>query len=429
MESNNRILIVDDDPMIRDEYEFILGAESLVTTLTENLDTIDISSPINITPETQTFRLTCADEGESAANYIEKAINENQPFAAAFVDMKMPGMNGAETAKRLWAIDERVKIVIVTAFNEISPDEIVKIVGRDDIYFLRKPFHVEEIKQFARSFTQQWALEREQERLQNNLEKINATLEEMVMKRTAELRNAHNMLKKQDQEKFNFIRYISHEINTPLNYICAKELIDVERLADEEKQFMELIDKGYNRLNNLVKSALHYFSIADVNFQLKRTRVSLKEIINYLVSSKNNLISKQNLKFDINLGGIDVFNADPQYMEMLLNILIDNAIHFSNEGGLISVVGEVKGDSKQLRIIDEGKGIEKDDLTDIFVPFTIEEHKRHRGGYGFNLPIAKHICEVHGWDIWAKSAGLDKGAAFIINFKSEEAQKRKYDSF
>ena len=75
----------------------------------------------------------------------------------------MPGMNGAETVREIWKIDPNMKVVIVTAFSDILPDEIVGIVGREDIFYLRKPFNPQEIRQFARALCSQWDFDRERE--------------------------------------------------------------------------------------------------------------------------------------------------------------------------------------------------------------------------------------------------------------------------
>jgi len=94
---------------------------------------------------------------------VKSSLAKERPFAVAFIDMSMPGINGAETARQLWEIDPQIKIVIITAFSTYTPDDIVTIAGREDLLFLRKPFMNEEIRQFVRALTREWNLEREKE--------------------------------------------------------------------------------------------------------------------------------------------------------------------------------------------------------------------------------------------------------------------------
>jgi len=414
---NNRLLIVDDDPLVREAYQSILEKQpDLLNQMgafifSESFDTEKF-------PAANQYALSYCENGVKAIQQVKTAVGAHQPFAVAFIDMRMPGLNGAETARQLWEIDPNLKIVIVTAFSDISSSEITQIIGRNDIFFIRKPFHPVEIELFARSLTQQWTLEREQEKLQHELEQVNVHLADRVAEQTVALQHAHRLLKILDREKYHFIQYIAHEINTPLNYIGAKELIDLEKLTEDEQQFMDMIDQGYRRLRDLVKNALHYFSIADIDFQTQKTTILLPKLIHTAISFYQPEIDKQKLFFEVNLNGLQHIEADLQYANMLIKILFENAIHFSSVGGRVSIIGGTIDHPHQLRIINAGKGIEPADLENIFIAFTIEEHKRRPGGYGFNLPIAKHICEAHGWQIRAESAGINHGAQFIVDFKS-----------
>jgi sigma-B regulation protein RsbU (phosphoserine phosphatase) len=83
--------------------------------------------------------------------------------------MMMPGIDGAETAKQIWRLDPDIKIVIVTAYSDYTPDDIVNLVEREDLFYLRKPFNPAEIRQFARALTNQWELERDKEWLSAEL--------------------------------------------------------------------------------------------------------------------------------------------------------------------------------------------------------------------------------------------------------------------
>lgn len=85
---------------------------------------------------------------------------------------------GIVTAGRIWTIDPNIKIVIVTAYHEYAPEDIVQITGRQDLLYVNKPFNHEEIRQLARALLNQWNLEAEHQLLCKQLENSNTRLRE-----------------------------------------------------------------------------------------------------------------------------------------------------------------------------------------------------------------------------------------------------------
>jgi sigma-B regulation protein RsbU (phosphoserine phosphatase) len=166
---NRKILIIDDDPGVRDAYDHCLSAKAVSEIMSKGME-LFAEQEIDMTagPDGQ-YDITLTDCGESGVEAVKEALGSQRHFAVAFIDMMMPGIDGAETARQIWQIDADIKIVIVTAYSDYTPDDIVKLVGREDLFYLRKPFNPAEIRQFARALTNQWELEREKERLSAKL--------------------------------------------------------------------------------------------------------------------------------------------------------------------------------------------------------------------------------------------------------------------
>ena len=196
-EYNAKILVVDDDPGVRESYNQILASRPDSDIMAKGLSLFDENSQaVQATPGRQ-YDITLVDCGEAGVEAVEKALGSQIHFAAAFVDMMMPGINGAETAKKIWDLDPDIKIVIVTAYSEQTPDEIVRKVQREDLFYLRKPFNPAEIRQFARALTKQWNLERERQTLSAELGQANQQLKryaEDLKDTLLELRGAHKKL-------------------------------------------------------------------------------------------------------------------------------------------------------------------------------------------------------------------------------------------
>ncbi len=172
---NNRVLIIDDDPEIRDAYRLVLSPEqevekSSIAQLTRLLDNGRILKP----SAPFSFELGFASQGSEGVAIAESALQNSQPFAVAFIDIRMPpGFDGMETAARIRRIDPHMEIVIVTAYSDRSREEIVRAVGAPEkLLFLRKPFDPEELIQMALSLTAKWNLARQAEEQKNELQTV-----------------------------------------------------------------------------------------------------------------------------------------------------------------------------------------------------------------------------------------------------------------
>ncbi|MBF0421589.1 MAG: response regulator [Magnetococcales bacterium] len=150
---NNRILVVDDDHNLLTLYKHLLqpSAPKQRSMLEEF-----VQAPTPTEPQPPVFAVDLIDQGEDAVEQVRRSIIEGRPYALAFVDMRMPpGIDGLETAKKMRALDDRITIVIVTAFSDRSVDEIQQMLQHDVLY-VRKPVTHDEILQHARNACIAW---------------------------------------------------------------------------------------------------------------------------------------------------------------------------------------------------------------------------------------------------------------------------------
>ena len=158
-EANRRILIVDDQREIHDDFEEMLGVEG--SRATDQLAAAFVDAEPE--PRQTGFALLHATSGEGALELVEQAHREGAPVAVAFVDVRMPpGIDGIETVRRIRRIDSRVEIVIMTAYTDRRFSEIVQHIELlHKLLYVRKPFAREEMQQIAESLVYKWNLERE----------------------------------------------------------------------------------------------------------------------------------------------------------------------------------------------------------------------------------------------------------------------------
>lgn len=160
-EINRRILVIDDMAEIHVDYRRVLCPSHQPSTAhvlaSEILGSDD--SEFITTPD---FIVDCATHGEEGLRMVEKAMAEGEPYAAAFVDVRMPpGWDGIETIKRIWQVDPFIQMTIVTAYSDYSWESICRELGAtDQLLMLKKPFESIEILAIASSLTCKWDLMR-----------------------------------------------------------------------------------------------------------------------------------------------------------------------------------------------------------------------------------------------------------------------------
>ena len=153
---NLRVLVIDDNPDIREDFRKILHAKVEEESFTEARTALFGEPPLSEALEP--FELDCADQGQAGLIKVQSARSEGRPYAVAFVDMRMPpGWDGLETIEHLWKEDPELQVVICTAYSDQPWDEVTKRIGRNDkLLILQKPFNSIEVSQLATALCRKW---------------------------------------------------------------------------------------------------------------------------------------------------------------------------------------------------------------------------------------------------------------------------------
>jgi PAS domain S-box-containing protein len=176
-----RILVIDDNVAIHEDFQKILGGISAPVSKLNRVEAEIFGEPAKAA-QRMPFRIDCASQGQEALVLVERSLSANDPYALAFVDIRMPpGLDGVETIERIWQICPDMQTVICTAYSDYSWDEVINRFGHtDNLIILKKPFETVEVLQVAHALTKKWALGR-QARLRLK------DLERMVQERTQKL--------------------------------------------------------------------------------------------------------------------------------------------------------------------------------------------------------------------------------------------------
>src|SRR5882672_5744610 len=158
---NRRILLIDDNPAIHDDFRKILVADDAGASVID-AEAATIFGTDNPKSFGMAFDMDSAFQGEEALNKVRQALAAGEPYAAAFVDMRMPpGWDGLETIQRIWQVYPDLETIICTAYSDHSWQEIQRRLGTSDrLLILKKPFDKVEVQQLALALTEKWNLRR-----------------------------------------------------------------------------------------------------------------------------------------------------------------------------------------------------------------------------------------------------------------------------
>ena len=223
-----------------------------------------------------------------------------------------------------------------------------------------------------------------------------------------------------DRHKNEFMAVLSHELRNPLASI-QNSLHILDRATpggDQAKRAKAVIDRQAGQLAHLVDDLLDVTRITQNKIKLQRTRIELNELVRRALDDHRTLFEQHEVRLEAVLSPSPLFvNADGARLAQVIGNLLQNAVKFTHRDGKVTV--SVAGDSSEravIRVADTGVGMPPEVLPRLFQPFMQADTTldRSRGGLGLGLALSKGLVELHGGEIGAHSAGINKGSEFTV---------------
>lgn len=218
---------------------------------------------------------------------------------------------------------------------------------------------------------------------------------------------------------------LSHELRMPLTSIKGySTMLLMDELhwdANQINEYLQHIDEECESMQSMIKSILDS-SLIDVNqLPIEPQPVRIQIIAHHVAAETQRQTSSHRLIVDLS-PAIPAVMADPRWIKQVFRNILDNAVKYSPNGGLIVIHGEVRKDDVVISIADQGIGISPEDLIPIFEKyFRVNNiHTRSIPGTGLGLPIARAIVEVHGGRIWADSK-LGQGTTVYFSLPTQKS--------
>jgi two-component system NtrC family sensor kinase len=439
-ENSYRILVVDDNPSIHADFQRILGSANLADSELDEL----AASLFGIESSLPGIRLLLDSvyQGEEAFAAVEKANEQERPYALVFMDIRMqPGWNGVETAARLFDIDEFVQIVLCSAYADYEWRQWVEpLIASDRVLLLKKPFDPLEVRQLANAMCHKWTLAlRDRRRMQEleravsektrALEAANAQLRREIAERTraeCELRRAQRL-----EGLGRLAAGLCHEINNPLTFIVGSiEAMDdtfqeVNRMlprdmSEELDELLRTVAVGADRITQIVRNVKLLSRQNDADVELVDVHASMDTAAEMMQRSLGSHIEVR-IEFDRGTP-MRVMGRRLELEQVLVNLL-ENASHalagVAEGNAVIRVHVQALSERVQITVADSGPGIPEDVLDKIFDPFFTT--KPVNQGTGLGLSICHSLVSGMNGTIEVKSQ-LGRGTTFTITMPAVSAE-------
>ena len=211
----------------------------------------------------------------------------------------------------------------------------------------------------------------------------------------------------------------SHELRTPLTMVqgYVETLLETDwREEARVKEFLGIVDRNVRRLGAIVQDLLDLSRLESGAEVVSRQPVDLAGLLDRLREQFQPAAPGRRQSLLVESAGAGVLEADPVLLERALSNLVDNALKYTPEGGVIRLSALREPGRALLRVSDTGIGIPAEDQSRIFERFYRVDKSRSRdlGGTGLGLSIVKHVVQLHGGEVSVESA-LGKGSTFTLS--------------
>lgn len=447
---NRRILLIDDTPSIHADFRKILMPPPVQTQEMDAMEATLFGS--ETAPTRVTVELDSAYGGQEGLSKLKWALDQQRPYALAFVDMRMPeGWDGAQTIEQLWQADPRLQVVVCTAYSDYSWDELLdRLHAHDRVLILKKPFDNVEVQQMANTLLAKWDMT-ERASLQMN------HLEHLVQREVDERKQLESQLVQSEKlaSLGQLAAGVAHEINNPIGFISsnrgtldgyfqqlqemldaygqAETLIQAGEWAERLQQLRERIEldflredipllikeskDGINRVGRIVRD-LKDFSRVDANqeWQWINLQQGIESTLNIVANElkyKADVLKEYQVLPDIEC-------LPSQINQVFMNLIVNASQAIGPERGTLTLRTGHAAQSVWIAVQDTGSGIAPQNLQKIFDPFFTT--KPVGQGTGLGLSLSYGIIKKHRGEITVRSE-VGVGTTFRVELPIRQSSQ------
>jgi len=328
------------------------------------------------------LKLVQAQSGAEALELVDR-----EPFALALLDLRMPGIDGIQTAERMRRQNRQrqIPIIVITAQTP-DTDEVKAAYARGVVDFLQKPFLPEVLRAKVAVFAEI------------------ATQREKLVRYEAALR-----------EKFEqqLVGIVSHDLRAPLNSILLGAEVGLRRPETDAKSrhTFEVTKAAAARAGRLIHDLLDYTQVlSGATLPIKRVEVCLFEVLQKALEELR--LTHPHREFLVERAGLTEGQWDPDRLTQVITNLVANAATYGGDGPIsLRIVGHEE--AIELEVHNWGEAIPPALVPDLFQPLKRGNGRSERGNIGFGLFIVHEVARAHGGSVRVSSTP-ETGTTFSL---------------
>jgi signal transduction histidine kinase len=212
----------------------------------------------------------------------------------------------------------------------------------------------------------------------------------------------------EDHLRTELLAILSHELSTPLaavkGYATAMLLEEVTWSEEKRHQFLQLIVEEVDNLQTMIREILDTTRIEAGLLDIEPQPLRLSRLAQEVIQEMQQRTTLHNFVLDFP-AEFPLIDGDPRRLKQVFRNILDNAVKYAPDGGLIIIRGVVRPQDVVISIADQGVGISPEDMIPLFDKYfrARSDNGRYVPGTGLGLPLSRTIIEAHNGRIWAES--------------------------